>query len=259
MKRSSVGLAILFGVSIAARAQGAVVLTNHYNVTLDTGLRGFVASFASQTFNSDGHATGSVASDTSGRVTVPVFNPQYGILQSQGGLVAFTGYPFKATYLVQGATFTIGDEVIAHETVAGTINMFVNGISVASTPFSVSLNPSCTASNNGFVLLDCSDQAKQTYFTAGAPVAIKSSDVVNFQYSMTETNVSCEVVPIGGGSPGLCNSGLTGITDLHNIADPQWDGALTVTYDYIPEPASLSVLGFGLAGLAAARRQRRCA
>ena len=141
-----------------------------------------------------------------------------------GGIVAFYGYPFEATFSVEGATDTTGDKVVAHEDVAGTIQMFVNGLSVASTPFSVSLNPSCTASNNTFTVILCPDQQKQTYFSSSLPVAINAGDTINFKYNMTETNISCEVLPIGGGTPGVCISGNTGITDLNNIQDPEWGG-----------------------------------
>ena len=142
-------------------------ITNHYTTTLDTGLREFDAEFDAQVINpTDGSIVGSTVFDTSGRFTVPAFQTSFGSLVGLGGLAAFVGYPFEATFAVQGGTSTIGDQVIAHEVVAGTIEMDVNGTEVTSTPFSVALNPNCTASNNGFTILDCSDEQKQTFFTA---------------------------------------------------------------------------------------------
>jgi hypothetical protein len=256
MRALRLGLATLLTTLVTTPVMAAVVLTNHYGVALDTGLRQFDANFPAQTIAGDGTITGSTVTDTSGRMFVPAFNPAYGVLVSQAGVVAFTGYPFEATFSVEGATDTIGDQVVAHEDVAGTVQMFVNGASVASTPFSVALNPSCTASNNGFTVILCSDQEKQAAFMGGAPVAIKSGDVVSFQYTMSQTDISCEVLPIGGGTPGVCIEGNTGITDLSNINDPQWQGTLEVTYDYVPEPGSMGILGLGFAALVGARRYR---
>jgi hypothetical protein len=253
------GVAALVTVLVAPQARASIVATQSYTVTLDTGLRGFVADFPTQTLGPNGAFAGSNVSDTSNRTTVPAFDQRYGAFQNMGGIVAFYGYPFEATFSVEGATDNTGDKVIAHEDVAGTIQMFVNGSSVASTPFSVSLNPSCTASSNSFTVILCSDQQKQAYFSESLPVAIHSGDTINFQYSMSETNISCEVLPVGGGSPGVCIQGNTGITDLNNIKDPEWGGTLAVTFDYVPEPASLSLLGMGLAGLIGARRKRRTA
>jgi hypothetical protein len=257
MRPLRLGLAALLTTFVTTQAMAVATIGNHYTTTLDTGLREFDAEFNAQVINTDGSVVGSTVSDTSGRFTVPAFQTSFGSLVGLNGLAAFVGYPFEATFAVQGATDTTGDQVIAHEVVAGTIEMDVNGVEVTSTPFSVTLNPNCTASNNGFTILDCSDEQKQTYFTAGAPVAIHAGDVVNFQYTLSETDISCEVIPVGGGKPEVCIQGNTGITDLHNINDPQWDGAVAITYDYIPEPASMSMLGLGLAGLIAARRRRR--
>jgi len=251
------GLATLLIGTVTTPSMAAVVLTNHYTDTLDTGLRGFVANFPAQTVNlNNGAITGNTVSDTSNRTTVPAFDARYGAFQNMGGIVAFYGYPFEATYSVEGATGTVGDKVVAHEDVAGTIQMFVNGSSVASTPFSVSLNPSCTASTNTFAIILCSDQQKQFYFSDSIPVAIHAGDVINFQYNMTESNISCQVEFAGGGSS-FCIEGGTGITDLKNIKDPQWGGSLAVTYDYVPEPASLTLFSVGLAGLIGVRGRRR--
>jgi hypothetical protein len=251
------GVAALVTVLVAPRAKAAIVATQSYTVTLDTGLRGFVTDFPTQTVDSNGAIIGSTVSDTSNRTTVPAFDQRYGAFQNMGGIVAFYGYPFEATFTVEGATDTIGDKVVAHEDVAGTIQMFVNGAPVASEPFNVSLNPSCTASSNSFTVIVCSDEEKQGLFSSNVPVAIQPKDVINFQYSLAETNISCEVTPSGGGAPFACIQGNTGITDLNNIKDPEWGGTLAVTFDYVPEPASLSVLGIGLAGLIGVRRKRR--
>jgi PEP-CTERM motif len=251
-----IGLAVLSAAFVTVQAMAATTVGNHYTVTLDTGLREFIAGFPNQTINTDGSIAGSTVSDTSPRMTVPAFDTRYGSVIGLGGLTAFLGYPFEATFSVEGATDNIGDKVIAQEDVTGTVQMFVNGSSVGSVPFGVSLNPVCTAQTNGFTIDLCSDEQKQASFTGGAPVLIHAGDTVTFQYTLSETNVSCEVLPVGGGAPQICIEGNTGITDLHNINDPQWDGSLAVTYDYIPEPASLTILGLGVAGLIGVRRRR---
>jgi hypothetical protein len=252
------GLAALLTTFVTAQAMAAAVTTptNHYTVTLDTGLREFIAGFPAQTVNTNGSMVGSTVSDTSPRMIVPAFDTSYGTVVGLGGLAVLLGYPFEATFTVEGDTDNAGDQVIAHEDVAGTVQMFVNGASVASSPFSVSLSPSCTAASNGFTTIVCPDEKKQESFTNSVPVAITAGDVVTFQYTLSETNISCKVLRVGGASD-VCIEGNTSITDLKNFNDPAWEGTLAVTYDYIPEPASLALLGVGVAGLMSVRRRRQ--
>ncbi len=255
MRPLRIGLTALLATFVTSQAMAAAV-GNHYTTTLDTGLREFIAGFPTQTISANGSVVGSTVNDTSPRMFVPAFDTSFGTVVGLGGLAVLVGYPFEATFTVEGDTDNAGDQVLAHEDVAGTVQMFLNGKSVASQPFSVSLSPSCTAASNSFTTIVCPDEQKQASFTSGAPVAIQAGDVVSFQYTLSETNISCEVLRVGGASD-ACIEGNTSITDLKNFNDPAWEGSLAVTYDYIPEPASLAVLGVGAAGLMGVRRRRR--
>ena len=60
------GVAALLSMAATTQAMAAAVLTHQYTVTLDTGLRGFVADFPAQTTNPNtGAFTGSNVNDTS--------------------------------------------------------------------------------------------------------------------------------------------------------------------------------------------------
>jgi hypothetical protein len=245
MKRFMVLAAVaVFGAAAAGSANAATV--TRYDVQYDTGVLDWTANF-----NPDG-----VTTSPSTIYNVPLYNPGTG---GSGGTVGFwfsEGYPFDATFSVDAYTNSPDDQIVMSETVSGAIKMLVNGNVYATDPLgTLTLSNTCAGGTSPGSDVLCNAEQKEFYFSQTVPVVLPQGAVVDFVQELDITNSSCSVNYAAGGS-GLCVNDGTSITELGtSMSDPQYENRLSL--DYVPEPASASILGVAVAGLVAARRRRR--
>jgi hypothetical protein len=250
------GLATLFAGSITRAVEASVVTGGeHDNVSASTGAQSF--SFpTSSGFTVDQRLLGQDRVNVGGLA----FNPALGSLIGSIANLVWTGDTFKGVYEVLG----FGSELVFSDQVTVRATATLDGTAIGTPEIvSVTLSGTCGDSGTTPVLQDCRAKALLDAFTDSQSIALPagtSFSSVDFVYAVLNSNESCQALDYANGvltSTNLCLSGGVSIVDTSNLFDPGWSGKLNITYTYnAPEPASVGLLVFGVAGLLAVRRRR---
>ena len=246
------GASLLIAVTGAGHA--ASVRGHFFTVSADTG----PLSFSVPTHSGFSSDTVVLGQDRASIDTV-AFNPALGSIIGAVAQLAFAGDTFKVKYSVEG----FGNEMVFSDTVSAKISAFLNG-SLLGTPetFSVGLSSSCGGPDQPDVDRLCSANALLTAFSGSDSIVLPAgtnAHDVTFVYSVLQSDEHCIENYYTAGVITLtsaCTAGGTDIVDTSDLFDPGWSAHVTMTYEYVPEPASLGVLAFGVACAVGARRRR---
>lgn len=241
-------------IATTAAGHAAAVASHVFTVSGDTG----PLSFSVPTHTGFSSDTVLLGQDRASIDTV-AFNPALGSIIGAVANLSFGGDTFKVKYSVQG----FGNEMVFSDTVSAKISALLNG-SPIGTPetFSVGLSSSCGGPDQPDVDRLCSASALLTAFSGSDSIVLPAgtnAHDVSFVYSVLQSDEHCVENYYTAGVITLtsaCTAGGTDIVDTSDLFDPHWSAQVTMSYNYVPEPASLAVLAVGAACVVGVRRRR---
>jgi hypothetical protein len=248
------GLLALAAGSAAKGAQAAAVVGGgHYMVEASTGPQSFTVPTTTG-FDSDTRVLGTDRYVVGGLA----FNPSLGSITGSVATLVWLGDTFKAVYEVEG----FGSELVFSDQVTVRATAMVGEVEIGTPEIvTATVGETCGSTTSSPALNLCTAMTLINAFTSSQTIPLPAGDSlssVTFDYAVLSSDGNCIGYDYADGQEtgtNVCVFGNLGFVDTSNLADPGWSASLSVNYAYVPEPASLGLLLFGMAGLAAARRR----